>query len=131
MSSPGKEVGCRCLFQSATCLTNAWLDCDSTTVQRSCANRELTENKDKVWHKVQNNLFSYVISSFQAYVRRFPKCPLIPVFVDSEIVSQSQNDDGSLVMTERRCTIDVDAPRLLKRVPPLFGTFSEQRLLGH
>ncbi|XP_017283665.1 SEC14-like protein 1 [Kryptolebias marmoratus] len=51
-----------------------------------------------------------------AYARRFPKCPLIPVFVDSEIVSQSESDDGSLTVTERRCTIDVDAPRLLKRI---------------
>ncbi|XP_015801446.1 SEC14-like protein 1 [Nothobranchius furzeri] len=51
-----------------------------------------------------------------AYMRRFPKCPLIPVFVDSEIISQSQSDDGSTVVTKRRCTIDVEAPRLLKRI---------------
>ncbi|KAM3597622.1 uncharacterized protein V6R79_006974 [Siganus canaliculatus] len=51
-----------------------------------------------------------------AYVRRFPKCQLIPVFVDSEIVSESQSNDGSIVVTERRCTIDIDAPRLLKRI---------------
>lgn len=51
-----------------------------------------------------------------AYVRRFPKCPLIPVFVDSEIVSESQSEDGSVLVTERRCTIDVEAPRLLKRI---------------
>ncbi|KAF7663296.1 hypothetical protein LDENG_00214340 [Lucifuga dentata] len=51
-----------------------------------------------------------------AYVRRFPKCPLIPVFVDSEIVSESQSEDGSTLVTERRCMIDVDAPRLLKRI---------------
>lgn len=51
-----------------------------------------------------------------AYVRRFPKCPLIPVFVDSEIISESQSKDGSTLVTERRCTIDIDAPRLLKRI---------------
>ncbi|PWA33282.1 hypothetical protein CCH79_00013609, partial [Gambusia affinis] len=51
-----------------------------------------------------------------AYARRFPKCPLIPVFVDSEILSQSESKDGAVVVTERRCTIDVEAPRLLKRV---------------
>ena len=50
-------------------------------------------------------------------MRRFPKCPLIPVFVSSEIVSESQSDDGSVLLTERRCVIDIDAPRLLKRVP--------------
>lgn len=52
----------------------------------------------------------------QAYMRRFPKCPLIPVFVDSEIISESRSEDGSTLVTERRCVIDVDAPRLLKRV---------------
>ncbi|XP_029946219.1 SEC14-like protein 1 [Salarias fasciatus] len=51
-----------------------------------------------------------------AYVRRFPKCSLIPVFVDSEIISQSENEDRSVLVTERRCTIDIDAPRLLKRI---------------
>ncbi|KAG8007109.1 SEC14-like protein 1, partial [Nibea albiflora] len=52
----------------------------------------------------------------KAYVRRFPKCPLIPVFVDSEIISESQSQDGSTLVTERRCVIDIDAPRLLKRI---------------
>uniref|UniRef100_A0A3Q3X303 SEC14 like lipid binding 1 n=1 Tax=Mola mola TaxID=94237 RepID=A0A3Q3X303_MOLML len=51
-----------------------------------------------------------------AYVRRFPKCPLIPVFVSSEIINESQSDDGSVLLTERRCVIDIDAPRLLKRI---------------
>lgn len=55
-------------------------------------------------------------SPTQAYMRRFPKCPLIPVFVDSEVVSENQSDDGAVTVTERRCVIDVDAPRLLKRV---------------
>ncbi|RVE69307.1 hypothetical protein OJAV_G00076550 [Oryzias javanicus] len=51
-----------------------------------------------------------------AYVRRFPKCALIPMFVDSEVINQSGSTDGSVLVTERRCTIDVDAPRLLKRI---------------
>ncbi|XP_073350460.1 SEC14-like protein 1 [Pagrus major] len=51
-----------------------------------------------------------------AYVRRFPKCPLIPVFVDSEIISENHSKDGSTLVTERRCVIDIDAPRLLKRI---------------
>ncbi|KAE8283023.1 SEC14-like protein 1 [Larimichthys crocea] len=51
-----------------------------------------------------------------AYVRRFPKCPLISVFVDSEIISENQSQDGSTLVTERRCVIDIDAPRLLKRI---------------
>ncbi|XP_068435212.1 SEC14-like protein 1 [Clinocottus analis] len=51
-----------------------------------------------------------------AYVRRFPKSPLIPVFVDSEVLSESQSKDGVTVVTERRCVIDIEAPRLLKRI---------------
>uniref|UniRef100_A0A665V695 SEC14-like protein 1 n=1 Tax=Echeneis naucrates TaxID=173247 RepID=A0A665V695_ECHNA len=51
-----------------------------------------------------------------AYIRRFPKCPLIPVFAGSEVVSENQSEDGAVLITERRCTIDIDAPRLLKRI---------------
>nr|XP_020453562.1 SEC14-like protein 1 [Monopterus albus] len=51
-----------------------------------------------------------------AYVRRFPKCPLIPVFADSEMIYENQSEGGSVLVTERRCTIDIDAPRLLKRI---------------
>ncbi|XP_056263358.1 SEC14-like protein 1 isoform X4 [Pseudoliparis swirei] len=51
-----------------------------------------------------------------AYVRRFPKSHLIPVFVDSEVISESQSKDGATLVTERRCVIDIEAPRLLKRI---------------
>ncbi|XP_077590509.1 SEC14-like protein 1 [Stigmatopora nigra] len=51
-----------------------------------------------------------------AYHKRFPKCSLIPVFIDSEVISENQSQDGSTLVTERRCTIDIDAPRLLKRI---------------
>ncbi|XP_041825273.1 SEC14-like protein 1 [Melanotaenia boesemani] len=67
-----------------------------------------------------------------AYVRRFPKCPLIPVFVDSEIIRQSQNEDGSVVVTERRCTIDIEAPRLLKRIAGVdYLYFIQKNTLNH
>lgn len=63
-------------------------------------------------------------------MRRFPKCPLIPVFVDSEIISESQSEDGSMLVTERRCVIDIDAPRLLKRVQvTLYKDIQSQRFL--
>ncbi|XP_033826995.1 SEC14-like protein 1 [Periophthalmus magnuspinnatus] len=55
----------------------------------------------------------------EAYVRRFPKCPLIPVLVDCQILSETHSDDGSVVVTERRCTIDIEIPRLLKRIAGL------------
>ncbi|KAA0705263.1 SEC14-like protein 1 [Triplophysa tibetana] len=51
-----------------------------------------------------------------AYQRRFPKCPLIPMFVNSETINESQSEDGAIHLVERKCTLDVDAPRLLKRI---------------
>lgn len=52
----------------------------------------------------------------QAYERRFPTCHLIPMFVASYIVNEETSEDGSTQKIERRCALDVDAPRLLKRV---------------
>ncbi|KAF4092678.1 hypothetical protein AMELA_G00023480 [Ameiurus melas] len=51
-----------------------------------------------------------------AYDRRFPTCPLIPIFVHSDIISERQSEDGATQVIERRCTLDVEAPRLLKRI---------------
>lgn len=53
---------------------------------------------------------------FQAYERRFPTCHLIPMFVASDVVDEETSEDGSTQRVERRCALDVDAPRLLKRV---------------
>lgn len=67
-----------------------------------------------------------------AYVRRFPKSPLIPVFVDSEIVNETQSKDGSTVVTERRCMIDIEAPRLLKRIAGVdYLYFLQKNTLNH
>jgi hypothetical protein len=54
-------------------------------------------------------------------VRRFPNCPLIPIFVDSEVVKEEHSDDGATVFIERRCKVEADAPRLFKRVSYLFS----------
>ncbi|XP_062381807.1 SEC14-like protein 1 [Sardina pilchardus] len=51
-----------------------------------------------------------------AYVRRFPSCPLIPMFVCSEVIKEEESEDGATHCVQRRCTVDVDAPRLLKRI---------------
>ncbi|XP_033479839.1 SEC14-like protein 1 isoform X2 [Epinephelus lanceolatus] len=51
-----------------------------------------------------------------AYERRFPTCHLIPMFVASDVVEEETNEDGSINRVERRCALDVDAPRLLKRI---------------
>ncbi|CAM4420040.1 unnamed protein product [Leuciscus chuanchicus] len=51
----------------------------------------------------------------QAYDKRFPNCPLIPMFVNSDIISECHSEDGATQVIERRCTVDKEAPRLLKR----------------
>ncbi|KAK7807602.1 hypothetical protein U0070_013908 [Myodes glareolus] len=51
-----------------------------------------------------------------AYERRFPTCPLIPMFVDSDTVSEFKSEDGAIHVIERRCKLDIDAPRLLKKI---------------
>lgn len=60
-------------------------------------------------------IFSY-INFYQAYERRFPTSPLIPVFVGSEITSDTTVADGSVRTTERKCKLVVEAPYLLKKV---------------
>ncbi|XP_043944972.1 SEC14-like protein 1 [Protopterus annectens] len=51
-----------------------------------------------------------------AYERRFPTCPLIPMFVGSDVVNEFKSEDGAVHIVERRCKLDVDAPRLLKKI---------------
>ncbi|XP_028830707.1 SEC14-like protein 1 isoform X2 [Denticeps clupeoides] len=51
-----------------------------------------------------------------AYERRFPTCPLIPMFVGSDVMNEEASEDGCSHNVERRCKLDVDAPRLLKRI---------------
>lgn len=53
---------------------------------------------------------------FQAYEKRFPTCPQIPVFVGCEVVKDEESPDGSVRKTERRCKLIVEAPYLLKKV---------------
>jgi len=56
----------------------------------------------------------------QAYEKRFPTCDMIPVFVGCEILSEQEAEDKSTHVIERRCKLNIDAPRLLKRVSKLF-----------
>nr|CAB3265929.1 SEC14-like protein 5 [Phallusia mammillata] len=51
-----------------------------------------------------------------AYEKRFPTCEMIPVFVGCDIMSENEHSDKSRHVIERRCKLNVDAPRLLKRV---------------
>lgn len=48
--------------------------------------------------------------------RRFPACPLILMFVDSDTVNEFKSEDGAIYVIERCCKLDVDAPRLLQNI---------------
>lgn len=54
----------------------------------------------------------------QAYERRFPTCPMIPVFLGSDTVMEYKSEDGAVHVIERRCRLNVEAPYLLKKVRP-------------
>uniref|UniRef100_A0A3B4A7L5 Uncharacterized protein n=1 Tax=Periophthalmus magnuspinnatus TaxID=409849 RepID=A0A3B4A7L5_9GOBI len=62
-----------------------------------------------------------------AYERRFPTCHLIPMFVASDVVSEETSEDDSTHKIERRCALDVDAPRLLKRIAGVDYVYFIQR----
>uniref|UniRef100_A0A8C5AKK4 SEC14 like lipid binding 1 n=1 Tax=Gadus morhua TaxID=8049 RepID=A0A8C5AKK4_GADMO len=62
-----------------------------------------------------------------AYERRFPTCHLIPMFVASDVVSEETSEDGAVTKVERRCALDVDAPRLLKRIAGVDYVYFIQR----
>ncbi|KTG06126.1 hypothetical protein cypCar_00038647, partial [Cyprinus carpio] len=68
----------------------------------------------------------------QAYERRFPTCHLIPMFVDSDVISEETSEDRSFHKIERRCKLDVDAPRLLKRIAGVdYVYFIQKNSLNH
>lgn len=52
----------------------------------------------------------------QAYERRFPRCPQIPVVLDCEVTEDSVSEDGSQRTTKRKCKLNVEAPYILKKV---------------
>ena len=52
----------------------------------------------------------------QAYEKRFPTCPQIPVFLGSEVLRESRSADGAVHVVERSCRLRVEAPRLLRKV---------------
>ncbi|XP_075755361.1 SEC14-like protein 5 isoform X2 [Pelodiscus sinensis] len=62
-----------------------------------------------------------------AYEKRFPTCPEIPVFLGSEILQESHSDDGAVHIIERSCKLNVDAPRLLKKIAGVEFVFFIQK----
>lgn len=66
---------------------------------------------------MNNKLFSLFSSiCIQAYERRFPKCPQMPIVLDCSIINEEIKDGGAIINTSRRCKLAVDAPYLLKKV---------------
>nr|XP_033770260.1 SEC14-like protein 5 isoform X2 [Geotrypetes seraphini]XP_033770261.1 SEC14-like protein 5 isoform X2 [Geotrypetes seraphini] len=66
-----------------------------------------------------------------AYEKRFPTCPLIPVFLGSNILSEYKSKDGALHIVERSCKLSVDAPRLLKKIAGVeFVVFVQKNTLN-
>ncbi|XP_045849435.1 SEC14-like protein 5 isoform X4 [Meles meles] len=53
---------------------------------------------------------------YQAYEKRFPTCPQIPVFLGSEVLRESRSPDGAVHVVERSCRLRVEAPRLLRKI---------------
>ncbi|XP_071246282.1 SEC14-like protein 1 [Salvelinus alpinus] len=62
-----------------------------------------------------------------AYERRFPTCPMIPLFLGSEVLSDVTSDDGATRVVERRCQVRVDAPQFLKMVVGLDDAYFIQK----
>ncbi|KAG6455668.1 hypothetical protein O3G_MSEX009335 [Manduca sexta] len=52
----------------------------------------------------------------EAYERRFPNCPQIPVVIECAITEDSWSADDSQRHTTRRCQLNVEAPYLLKKM---------------
>ncbi|VDL74672.1 unnamed protein product [Nippostrongylus brasiliensis] len=57
-----------------------------------------------------------VIVLIQAYEKRFPTCPQIPIFVGSEVTYEYHSEDGAEWVIERKCQLNVDAPYLVKKI---------------
>uniref|UniRef100_A0A8C7Q227 SEC14 like lipid binding 1 n=1 Tax=Oncorhynchus mykiss TaxID=8022 RepID=A0A8C7Q227_ONCMY len=82
-------------------------------------------------HYESNARFIVGQGPYVAYERRFPTCHLIPMFVDSEVLEETESEDGSVHNVQRRCKLDVDAPRLLKRIAGVdYVYFSQENTLN-
>ncbi|KII73598.1 SEC14-like protein 5 [Thelohanellus kitauei] len=65
--------------------------------------------------EVRTYLFPFELV-VEAYHLRFPTCELIPNLVATEEISDEWFDNESIRVTERRFTMSIDAPYLLKKI---------------
>jgi len=63
--------------------------------------------------RVYKHPFELVMAAYQ---KRFPTCDMIPVLIDTSIVTDVESDDKATHTIERRCKLNVNAPYILKRV---------------
>lgn len=63
----------------------------------------------------------------QAYERRFPTCPQMPVVLDCVVTEDEVTNNGSHRETKRRCKLAVDAPYLFKKLIGLDHVFFIQQ----
>lgn len=52
----------------------------------------------------------------EAYVRRFPKCDMIPIMAGTDVLKETTSKDGAVQQVSRRCRLHVEAPYLLKKI---------------
>ncbi|KAF1744397.1 hypothetical protein MXB_4136 [Myxobolus squamalis] len=52
----------------------------------------------------------------EAYHKRYPKCDLIPEMLESVVTYDFVSEDKSLIVTERRFKMSIEAPYLLKKI---------------
>ncbi|KAK8401215.1 hypothetical protein O3P69_002767 [Scylla paramamosain] len=52
----------------------------------------------------------------KAYVRRFPKCDMIPIMAGTDVLKETTSKDGAVNQISRRCRLHVEAPYLLKKI---------------
>ncbi|KAM6972434.1 SEC14-like protein 5 [Aplochiton taeniatus] len=74
--------------------------------------------------RVYKHSFEMVMA---AYERRFPTCPVIPMFLGSEVLSNVTSEGGVKRVVERCCKLSVDAPRLLKKMAGVDYVYFIQR----
>lgn len=70
-----------------------------------------------IYPKKANSLINNLVTYFlfiQAYERRFPTCPQMPIVLDC--VVQEDTVDGPRRHTKRRCKLKVEAPYIFKKI---------------
>lgn len=63
----------------------------------------------------------------KAYEKRFPTSPFIPIFLECDVIKESQTEDGANHIVERRCKLAIDVPWMLKKLVGIDHAFFIQK----